>query len=166
MQSDLKFDLHMALKKDKALKPLGAIKRILIKPHKKAGYWLALACVAQWDPTLVKEIELLEILQHRSVWFIARLRGRESVTEACSEQPLKQSLRNHRLSLLMKVVQDEQWHSTLLVACDEITGDRQKVTRTTRSVACGEMASVYVASHVYHGSFLSRVIRCIRENTD
>ena len=29
MQSDLKFDLYMALKKDKALEPLGAIKHIL-----------------------------------------------------------------------------------------------------------------------------------------
>ena len=48
----------------------------------------------------------------------------------------------------------------------KITGDRQKVTMTTRSAASGEMTSVYVASHVYHGtsSFLPRTIRDTRGN--
>ena len=81
-----------------------------------------------WDPTLAKEIESLEMLQHRAVRFIARLRGRESVTEACSElslQLFKQICRHHRLSLLMKILKDEERHSTS-VAYDEITGDRQK----------------------------------------
>ena len=93
-----------------------------------------------WDQTLVKEIESLEMLQHRAVRFIARLRGRESVTGACSElglQPLKQRRKNHRLSLLIKILQDEERHSTLSVAYDEITGDCQKVTMTTRSAARG-----------------------------
>ena len=43
----------------------------------------------------------------------------------------------------MKILQNEERHSTLLVAYDEITGDRQKVTMTTRS-------SVYAVSHVYY----------------
>ena len=49
----------------------------------------------------------------------------------------------------MIVLQYEEQHSTLSVAYDEITGDRQKVTMTTRSAARGDMASVYAASHVY-----------------
>ena len=92
-------------------------------------------------------------LQNRAVRFIARFRERESVMEAWSElglQPLKQKHKNHKLSdLLMKILQDE------------ITGDRQKVTMTTRSAAREE-----ITSHVYHDSFLPRTIRDTRGNTD
>ena len=45
MQSNLRFDQYMAVKKDKALKTLGDT--FLNKLHKKDGYWLTLACVAQ-----------------------------------------------------------------------------------------------------------------------
>ena len=89
----------------------------------------------------------------------------ESVIEACSELSL-QRRRHHRLSLLMKILKDEELHSTLSVAYDEITGDRQKVTMTTRSVARGEITSVYAESHVCHGSFLPKTIRDTRGNTD
>ena len=112
MQSNLKCDQHVALKKDKASKNLGAIKHTN-KPHKKDGYWLTPACAAQywstltlWNPTIAKEIESLWMLQDGAVRFIVKLRGQESVTEACSElgpQPLKQRRRNHRLSCLMKI---------------------------------------------------------------
>ena len=153
MQSNLKFDQHMGLKNDKALKTLGAIKHIL-KQAPQEGRLLAYTSLCRpileyadtvWDPTLAKEIESMEMLQHRAVQLIARLRGRESVTEACS----KQKRRNHRLSLLMKILQDEKRYLTLSVAYDEITGDHQKVTMTTRSAARGEITSVYAASHVY-----------------
>ena len=67
----------------------------------------------------------------------------------------------------MKILQDVERHSTLSVAYDEITGDRIKVTMTTRSAARGEITSVYMASHdVYHDSFLPRTIRDTRGNTD
>ena len=99
MQSNLKFDQHIALKKDKASKTLGAIKHIL-KQAPQEGRLLAYTSLCRpileygdtvWDPTLAKEIESLEMLQHRAVRFIARLRGRESVTGVCSELgPLKQ----------------------------------------------------------------------------
>ena len=49
----------------------------------------------------------------------------------------------------MKILQDKERHSTLSVAYDKITGDRQKVTMATRSVARGGNTSVYNASHVY-----------------
>jgi len=38
-----------------------------------------------WDPTLVEDIESLDILQHKAVRFIARLIGRESVSEVWSQ---------------------------------------------------------------------------------
>ena len=66
----------------------------------------------------------------------------------------------------MKILQDEERNLTLSVAYDEITGERQKVTMTTRSAARGEITSVYAASNVYHGSVLSRTIRATRGSTD
>ena len=92
--------------------------------------------------------------------------------EACSKlglgQPLNQRCKNQRLSLRMKILQDEERHSTLSVAYNEITRDRQKVTMTTRSAARGkgEITSVYAASHVYHVTFLPRTIRDTRGNTN
>ena len=66
----------------------------------------------------------------------------------------------------MRILQDEKRRSTLSVAYDEITGDRQKVTMTTRSAARWEITSVYAALYVYHGSFLPRAIRDTRGYTD
>ena len=159
------------------METLGAIKHIL-KQAPQEGWLLAYTSLCRpileysdtvWDPTLAKEMESLEMLQHRAVQLIARLSRRDSVTGSCSElglQPLKQRRKNHRLSLLMKILQDEERHSTLAVAYNEITGECQKVTVTTRSAARGEITSVYVASNVYHSSFLPRTIRDIRGNTD
>ena len=64
-----------------------------------------------------KEIESLKMLQHKAARFIARLRGRDSVTEERSElglQPLKQKCRNLRLFILMKTLQDNERHLTTL----------------------------------------------------
>ena len=105
------------------------------------------------------------MLQHRAVQFIAKLSGPECHGSELGLQPFKQRRRNHRLSLLMRILQDEKRRSTLSVAYDEITGDHQKVTMTTRSSARWEITSVYAASYVYHGSFLPRTITDIRGNT-
>jgi len=77
-----------------------------------------------WNPTLAKDIviESLKMLQHRAVRFIDGLKGRESVTEACSQfgrQPLKERRRTHRLNLFMNILQEEQ-HSILAMAYNEI----------------------------------------------
>ena len=104
----------MALTKDKALKTLGAIKHILKRAPQEGRL---LACPSLCRPIL----EYADTVK-------PNIRGGESVTEACSElglQPLKQRRRNHRLSLVMKVLQDEERHLTLSVASDEITGDHQ-----------------------------------------
>ena len=82
MQSNLTFDQHMALKKNIASKTLGAVKHILKQAPQKIRL-LAYTSLCRpileyadtvWDPTLAKEIESLEMLQHRTVRFIARLR--------------------------------------------------------------------------------------------
>ena len=81
MQSNLKFDQHIALKKDKASKTLGAIKHILKQAPQK-GRLLAYTCLCRpileyadtvWDPTLTKIIEFLKMLQHRAVRFICQI---------------------------------------------------------------------------------------------
>ena len=114
-----------------------------------------------WDPILAKEIKSLEMLQHKAIQFIARLRRQESFTEACSKfglQPLKQKRKNHRLSLLIEILQDEERHLTLLSVADETTRDHQKVTMTTRSAARGDMTSLYLHMYTNHGSFQPRDI--------
>ena len=69
-QINLKVDQHIALKKDKASKTLGAIKHILNQAPQE-GRLLAYTSMCHpileyadtvWDPTLAKEIESLEML--------------------------------------------------------------------------------------------------------
>ena len=72
VQSNFKFDQHIALKKDKASKTVGAIKHILKQAPQK-GRLLAYTSLCRpileyadtvCDPTLAKEVESLEMLQH------------------------------------------------------------------------------------------------------
>jgi len=65
----------------------------------------------------------------------------------------------------MKILQEEQ-HSTLAIAHDEIAKNCQNILITTRSAACGELTSVYETLLVYHGSFLPRTKRDTRTNLD
>jgi len=87
MQSNLKLDHHITLEKDKASKILGAIKHVLCEAPRE-GKLLSYTSLLYpihagtvWDPTSAKEIESLEMLQHRVVRFIAGIKERESVNE-------------------------------------------------------------------------------------
>ena len=162
VQWNLKFDLHITAKKTK-LEKLRTIKHILHTSSPKrrpvTGFHKLAqpnngACRHVRNPTLAKENQSLEMLQHRAVRTPVRLRGRASVT-----QNFAYSLSN-RLSLLIKMLQEEEQHSTPAVASDEITGNDQ-------NAGCGEMKSINTASHVvYHFSFLPTSNRDTRENID
>ena len=176
LQSDLKFDQHMDIKKRNSLKTLGAIKHILHNAPKNARL-LAYTSLCRpileyadtvWDPMLNKDIESLELVQNRAVRFISRLKGRESVTEAKTKlglQKLTDRRKSHRFALLMKILQDEDCHSNLATAYDEILQNRANTTMTTRSATRGELTSVYATSQTYHGSFLPRTIRDMHINS-
>jgi len=81
MQSNLKFDQHIILKKDKASKFLGASKHVLLA-YTSLCHPILKYADTMWEPTVAKDMESLEILQHSAVRFIAGLKRRESVTEA------------------------------------------------------------------------------------
>ena len=176
MQSDLKFDQHIKLKRDSASRALGSIKHILYNAPKKSRL-LAYTSLCRpileyadtvWDPMLNKDIESIEMIQHRAVRFISCLKGRESVTEASSElglQTLQNRRRNHRLTLLMKILQEEERHSSLALAYDEVSNDKQNMTMKTRSATRGKLNSVYASTKVYYGSFLPRTIRDTKGTT-
>jgi len=175
MQSNLRFDQHISLKKEKASKILGAIKHILHEAPKH-GRLLAYTSLCRpileyadsmWDPSRQKDIDSLEMIQNRAARFISRIRGRESITEAKAElglQLLQDRRRNHRLALLMKILEDEDRHSALASAYDEIIESRKGGAMTTRAAARGELASVYATTHTYYNSFLPRSIRDLRGN--
>ena len=108
MQSNIKFDQHMPLKKDKASETQEATKHIL-KQDPQEGRLLAYTSLCRpgleyadtmWNPKLAKKIES-EDATTWTVQIIARSRGQKSVTKVCSElglQALKQRRKNHRLS--------------------------------------------------------------------
>ena len=88
-----------------------------------------------WDPVCKQSINSLEKVQTDAVKFIANLRGRTSVTEAC-ERPgpelLDERRKNHRHSLLNKILRYEDKRYALSSAYDGISQDRVNYSMTTR----------------------------------
>ena len=69
-----------------------------------------------WDPVCKQTINSLEKVQTDVVKFIANLRGRTNVTELRERlglQLLAKRRRNHRLSLLNKILSNENKHSII-----------------------------------------------------
>ena len=84
-----------------------------------------------WDPTDKRSIDSLEKTQSKAVRFISNLKGRGSVTEAKALLgliPLAGQRKNHRVSLLMRILQDDQDYGTLSSGYDEIVNDRVSST--------------------------------------
>ena len=67
--------------------------------------------------------------------------------------PLADRRKNHRVSLLMRILQDDQHHGTLSSGYDEIVNDRASSTMVTRAASCGEPISLGSSTKNYHGSF-------------
>ena len=174
LQQDLCFDSHIDSKIASARKLLGAIK-FMLHDASIEGKTLAYTSLCRpileyadvvWDPVCKQAINSLEKVQTDAVKFIANLRGRTSITEARERlglELLSKRRRNHRLSLLNKILSNESKHSALASAYDEISQDRVDYTMTTRSQTRGELNSISATSKNYHNSFLPRTIRDIRQ---
>ena len=155
LQQDLCSDFHIDSKIASARKLLRAIK-FMLRVHDASsieGKTLAYTSLCRpileyadvvWDPVCKQTINSLEKVQTDAVKFIANLRGRTSVTEARERLGLEllvKRRRNHRLSLLNKILSNESKHSALSSAYDEISQDRVDYTMTTRSQTRGELKS-------------------------
>ena len=98
------------------------------------------------------------MVKNRAVRFISRLKGRDSVSEAQCElglQTLQEQRKNHRLTLLTRILQAENTHSAFSPAYEELVDDHI-VTMTTRTATRGELTSISANSRCYHQSFLPR----------
>ena len=169
LQQNLKFDKHISEKVDKASGILGTIKHTIRTAPEKSKL-LAYTSLCRpimeyadtlWDPTDKRCVDSLEKIQSKAVRFIRNLKGRESVTEAktlLGLVPLADRRKNHRVSLLMRILQDDQHHGTLSSAYDDIVTGRASSTMVTRAASRGELISIG-SSTKHHGSFLPWTIR-------
>jgi hypothetical protein len=118
IQSDLKFSAHITEKCSKANKILGGIKHIMYGAPREAKM-LAYSSLcrpileyadAVWDPHTKLAIHKVEMIQNKAIRFIKNLKGRdESVSTARDDLDLlslEKRRRNHRLSLLLRILQD------------------------------------------------------------
>ena len=173
MQSDLKFEQHISKKSDQASRVLGSIKHTL-HDAPRHGRLLAYTSLCRpileyadsvWDPSQAKTIHSIEMIQNRAVRFICGIGGRHGVSNAKSElglESLETRRRYHRVSLLLKVLQDEDKHLALSSSYEEIMNDRSRMTLTTRAAKRGEPTSVSSSSKLFFNSFLPRTIRDLR----
>ena len=173
IQSDLKFSHHITSKINTANRVLGSIKYTLHDaptPAKLLAYLSLCRPVLEysdvlWDPADKASCQKLELVQNKAIRFIKSIKGRSGVTAGrCSLglQTLEQRRKNHRLSLLMKILSAEESHKTLSSAYDEITNCRRNTTMTTRAAEKGQPTSIYASTTAYHNSFLPRSIRDLK----
>jgi len=119
----------------KASRVLGAIKFALYDAPKN-GKLLAYTSLCRLlleyadtlrDPYLKTIIHDIEMVQNRAARFISDLKGQESVSDARCELgllPLQARRKNHRLTLLTRILQSEATHSTLSSDYDEVVENR------------------------------------------
>ncbi len=171
IQSDLKFNTHITEKCSKANKILGGIKYLTYGAPMEAKL-LAYTSLCRpileyadvvWDPHAKQTIHKIELIQNKAIRFIKNIKGRdESVSTARDDLDLislEKRRRNHRLSLLIRILEDEDRHKTLSKAYDELIQDRKY---ETRAASRGEPNSIITNLNIYHQSFLPRTIRDIR----
>ena len=118
-----------------------------------------------WDPADKKTAEQLETFQNKAVRFIKGIKGRHGVTEGRLDLGLNllaDRRRAHRLALLMRILSEEDKHTALSSAYDEITNCRSETVMTTRAAQKGIPTSIFASSQLFHNSFLPRTIRDIR----
>lgn len=173
LQSDLKFKKHISDIMGSANRTLGCIKYTLHGAPEKAKL-LAYTSLCRpkleyadvlWDPSDNASIEDLELVQNKAVRFIKNIKGRRGVTEARTSlgiQTLQERRKAHRISLLMRILSDQNKHDTLSADYDEIVNCRSQATMKTRAAERGEPTSIQASSAVYHNSFLPRSIRDLR----
>jgi len=118
-----------------------------------------------WDPADKASCQRLELVQNKAIRFVKNIKGRRGITEGRDSlelQTLEQRRRNHRLSLLMKILSNEEKNKALASAYEEITNCRQSATMITRAASRGEPTSVFAATTAYHNSFLPRSVRDLK----
>jgi hypothetical protein len=172
-QSDLKFNRHITAKVNTANKVLGSIKFALHNAPEKdklLAYTSLCRPVLEyadtlWDPADNSTAEEIELTQSKAIRFVKGIKGRRGITDARSQlelQPLKDRRKNHRLSLLMRILSDEENHEALTYAYDEVINNRANATMVTRAATRGEPTAIFASSKLYHNSFLPRTVRDLR----
>jgi len=174
LQSDLRFDYHIANKIGTARQQIGMIRRALYwaPENAKLTAYKALCrphleyAAAAWDPSAAKDIDAIELVQNLAVRLITGIKGREGVSEAKEKlqlAPLQQRRKNARFSLLMKILAADESHPALNTAYEELTS-QPKSTVETRAQARGVPRSVGASGNLYFNSFLPRTIRDMKIN--
>jgi len=113
---------------------------------------------ALWDPTNKIGYKKIEHVQNQTIRFIANLKGRSGINDIPTELQLK--VLGHRLTLLMRILLDEECHETLSSAHDELLNSNW--SRNTLFAKRGEPTSISLSLQTFHNSFLLRSIRDLR----
>ena len=173
LQSDLKFRSHLSEIMGSANKTLGCIKYTLHGAPEKAKLLAYTSLVRPrleyadvlWDPSGNTSIGELELIQNKAIRFVKCIKGRHGVTEGRSSlglQTLQERRKSHRISLLMRILSEQNNHETLSADYDEIVNCRSQNTMETRAAKRGEPTSIQASSTTYHNSFLPKTIRDLR----
>jgi hypothetical protein len=175
LQSNLKFNSHIAAKTCRARQQLGMIKRVLYDAPEKAKLiaytslcrpHVEYACTV-WDPSSKSLQHDLEMIQNNAIRFICKIKGRESITTARDKlhiQTLSDRRKNSRQTLLLRLLSSDNNHGPLIDTYDELMSERLSTT-ITRAAGRGDPPTIYAKTSIYHNSFLPKTVRELKSTT-
>ena len=169
----MKFNEHIEATIKKANRILGGLKYALYSASKRSrliAYQAICRPIVEyadvaWDPTNKRLTHQIEMVQNNAIRFISQIKGRDSVSDARNQLNMKSFAdrrKEHRLSLLLKILADDHRQGTLASAYDSAVNTRTNSAIQTRAASQGEPTSVLTTKTKYHNSFLPRTIRDLK----
>ena len=147
IQSNLKFNSHVASKVNSAMKVFGCIKYALndgsqsvkLLAHSSLSRPILEYADVLWDPADAALIQELEAVQNKAIRFVKSIKGRHGITEGRTSlglQELKDRRKSHRFALMTKkILSEDEKHAVLSSAYSEIVNDRNQMSMITRAAA-------------------------------
>lgn len=170
----LKWDQHIEIKVNDAIRALGMLKRTLFHaPMRVKDIAYKTLCrpkieyaMEVWDPFLEKHKQLIESVQNKAIRFILNLKGRCSITDARNRlnlSTLEQRRKDHRLQIFLRVLQHNNHQSfSELYDLANATLSSPTNTHATRSKSMNIPLAVSANSNIFYHSFIPRTARDLR----
>ena len=152
MQSNLKFNRHIASKVNSAKKVFICIKYALNdapQPAQLLAYSSLCRSILEYADVLGNT--RTQAVQNSAIRFVKSINGQHGITEgrtAIGLQELKDRRKSHRFALMTKIFQRMK-NTVLFSAYGEIVNGRNPMSLRTRAAVKGVPTSVYAKSHAY-----------------
>ena len=123
--------------------------------------------ICRCGPADKASIQEIESVQNRTIRFVKNIKGCHGLTVGQTTlglEELKDRRKLLRLTLLTRILSEENKHPALCLFHDDIVNSRNQASMIAHAATWGEFTSVYTNLHACYNSFLSKTVRDLRIN--